>query len=185
MVVLPLTISSEFHLTTIHRNGIFLFVILHELSLSRRDLWRCCSKRNISQLKNYMFIKKEQSSVRTRNVSGDGFEGTTPRSHEGVLRPKGATAALSKRHGAQVVAGRSLPMLYVTSRIHVSARRSKCASVRMAPAKRKACSPRHFGGHPWSRTSWSSRLVRSLAVRAAERSFPSALPRWRGPLKRG
>jgi hypothetical protein len=64
-----------------------------------------------------MFINKAQSSVRTRNVFGHGFEQTTLVIHEEALRPKEETAELSKSHGSQVVAGHSLPMVYVTPRI--------------------------------------------------------------------
>ena len=100
-----------------------------------------------------MSISKVQSNVRIEEVFGADFEQTTPLLHGAVLRPKGEIADVSKSQGAQVVAGRSLPRVYVTSSTKVSARRSKWATVRMAPAKRKAFSPRNFGGRPCSMTS--------------------------------
>ena len=71
----------------------------------------------IRQLKNSMFIDTVESSVRTKNVVGDDFEQTTPLDPRRGASPKGETADLSKSQGAQVVAGRSLPRVYITSRI--------------------------------------------------------------------
>ena len=72
-----------------------------------------------------MFSNTVQSSLRIGNAFGDDFEQTTPLIRAGELRPNGEIAELSKSHSSQVVAGRSLPRVYVTSRIKVSARRSK------------------------------------------------------------
>ena len=114
-----------------------------------------------------MFSTIVESSLRTRNVIVVGFGQATLLSHEGALWPTRETAELSKNNGSQVLTGCSLPRVYVTSRIKVSARWSRWATVRMAPENRKAFNPRNLGGRPWSITSWSSLLVRSLAVRAA------------------
>jgi len=93
-------------------------------------------------LKNFRFHRNIGFDGKTIVVLRRAGGRTSPIISIGEIETEWSIGELSKSDVVQVWATEVLPRVEVTSSTKLRARRKSCANVRIAPAKRKALSPR-------------------------------------------